>query len=135
MARQVHHVVYCLRPENLDHAVALWSDVLGVQFTEHTGNRALRVFYSPDAGLELISPVPGSDAVPPRIAAFLAERGEGVYTLVFEVPAIGEAERRAEANGLAVENRLSFPTLDESDLTEAHGMRLTLAETHPGPAT
>lgn len=135
MTRRIHHIVYCLRPENLDHAVALWSDVLGVEFTEHTGNSALRVFYSPDAGLELISPVPGSDAVPPRIAAFLAERGEGAYTVAFEVPAIAEAERSAVANGLAVENRLSFPTLDEADLTEVHGMRLTLAETHPEPPT
>lgn len=133
MTRRVHHVVYCLKPEHLDSAVELWSEILGVEFTEHTANPSLRVFYSPDAGLELISPVPGAPDVPPRIAEFVEQYGEGIHTLVFEVPDIEGAEQRAVARGLSVENRLSFPTLDETDLSEVHGMRLTLAHIQSAP--
>ena len=72
MTRRVHHAVYCLQPEHLEHAVSVWSQVLGVEFTEYAGNPGLRVFYAADAGLELIAPVPDSGQVPPRIAAFAA---------------------------------------------------------------
>jgi hypothetical protein len=123
--------VYCLAPEHLDEAVSLWSEVLGVTFAEHTANPGLRVFYAPEAGLELIAPVPGSDQVPPRIAAFAERYGEGLYTLVFEVPSIEPAATVAERRGVAVDHRLSFPVIDEADLPEVHGMRLTLAEVHP----
>jgi hypothetical protein len=134
MTRRVHHAVYCLQPEHLEHAVSVWSEVLGVEFSEYAGNPGLRVFYAPDAGLELIAPVPDSGQVPPRIAAFAAGQGEGLYTLVFEVPGIDEASSAASARGIAVDNELRYPTIDEADLPELYGMRMTLAEVHQAPA-
>jgi len=131
VTKRVHHAVYCLAPEHLDDAVGLWSEVLGVHFDEYAGNPGLRVFYAPDAGLELIAPVPESGQVPPRIAAFADEHGEGLYTLVFEVPGIDDAASAADGRGIGVDHWLRFPAIDEADLPEVYGMRMTLAEVHP----
>lgn len=126
MARRVHHAVYCFKPENLDAAVAFWQEGLGVTLSEVTANPALRIYHSPEAGIELIAPVPGVDGLAPRIAAFADAGREGLYTLVFEVPDLDEAEAGAAAHGVAVERVLSFPAGEHRDLSELFGMRVTV---------
>ena len=102
--------------------------------TEVVANPALRIFHSPEAGIELIAPVPGVAGLHPRIAAFADAGHEGLYTLVFEVPEIDEAVAGATAHGTVVERELSFPAGEHRDLAELHGMRVTLASHHlPAP--
>jgi len=127
VARRIHHAVYCFAPDHLDEARSFWQDGLGVALSEVTANPALRIFHSPEAGIELIAPVPGVPGLHPRIAAFVESGREGLYTLVFEVDDLDGAEAGATAHGTTVERRLSFPAGDHLDLSEQYGMRVTLA--------
>ena len=131
---RAHHAVYCLQPEHLEHAVSVWSQVLGVEFTEYAGNPGLRVFYAADAGLELIAPVPDSARCPRASPPSPPGRVRGSIPSSSRCRASTRRRPAASARGMGVDNQLSFPTIDEADLPELYGMRMTLAEVHQAPA-
>ena len=54
---RVHHVSWCLEPENMDAAKEMWEQRLGVELIDFVLEAdGLRVLLAWDAGVELISP-------------------------------------------------------------------------------
>ena len=54
---RVHHVSWCLEPENMDAAKEMWEQQLGVELIDFVLEvDGLRVLLAWDAGVELISP-------------------------------------------------------------------------------
>lgn len=78
-----------------------------------------------DATLDLCAPAPGSPA-----AAFLAERGEGMYQLVLEVDDLATAAEHLRAHGVPVTSTTAGPgakvALLEPQYT--HGVPMALVE-------
>ncbi|MEV3900933.1 hypothetical protein AB0K11_01275 [Mycobacterium sp. NPDC050551] len=82
----------------------------------------LQVHLDWDRGIELISPLAGSTAtVAGSVREFLAEHGDGVYTVVIRVPGAAAAESVAARYGATVRFRQHFDGdgtyLDEIDLS------------------
>lgn len=139
---RVSHVVYCLRPENLDRAAAFCTEVLGARFEDSSRPElGLRILISLRSGLELIAPDPALGVAPARFTDFLAERGEGVYDVVYGVRDLDETAARAAEHGVGVTHRGSFAhvppwqgrmdVLDEAHLEPVFGMHLTLGRIEP----
>lgn len=98
-------------------AIKVYERLLGVKFhragpavVDRTG---LSVAASLDGGMELITPLPDSDNVNARaVRNFLETRGEGIFSVCYEVDNLEEADRRAEAENLPLTLKLNF-TSDE----------------------
>lgn len=139
---RVSHVVYCLRPENLDRAAAFLADALGARFEDSSRPElGLRILISLESGLELISPDPSLGTTPARFVDFLERHGEGVYDVVYGVRDLDETIAKASAHGVGVTHRGSFANLppwegrmdvlDEAHLEPVFGMNLTLGRIEP----
>ena len=89
---RIHHVTFCVEPENLDAARNMWTE-LGYEFVEHTrAERGMAVLIDMNRGVEIIAPI-GPAAT--ELRAFLDERGEGVYSVVFRTADLDESLRVA----------------------------------------
>jgi hypothetical protein len=139
---RVSHVVYCLRPESLDDAVAFFEHALGASFEDSSRPElGLRIKIALESGIELIAPAPDLGPTPERFLSHLAERGEGVYDVVYGVRDIDETLAASERFGVRVTHRNSFADVppwqgrmavfDEAHLEPFHGMRLTLGRIEP----
>ena len=97
---RLHHVTFAVSPEHLDPATQLFTE-LG--FTLNAGelpDAGLHIRLDWDRGIELISPIAGSTAaVAASVNEFLSTIGDGVYTVVLQVPGASEAESVAERYG------------------------------------
>ncbi|MFL6083016.1 MAG: hypothetical protein ACJ74F_07365 [Mycobacterium sp.] len=87
-----------------------------------------------NGGLELISAVPGSTAaVAASVNDFINRHGDGVYTVVVQVPGASAAEAITERYGSTIRFRQSFSGegsyLDEIDLSVS-GLPLTFLSTN-----
>ncbi|MGE2833685.1 hypothetical protein [Mycobacterium sp. SMC-4] len=85
-------------------------------------------------GIELISPLSGSTAgVAESVNGFLDRHGDGVYTVVVQVPDGGDAQTVADRYGAVTRFRQSFSGdgsyLDETDLSVL-GLPLTFLATN-----
>ena len=85
-------------------------------------------------GIEIISPLPGATAsVAESVNQFLADKGDGIYTVVLQVPGASAAEAVTERYGSKTRFRQSFSGdgtfLDEIDLSVL-GLPLTLLATN-----
>ncbi|MDG4665711.1 hypothetical protein [Mycobacterium sp. 236(2023)] len=94
----------------------------------------VRVQLDWDRGVELISPIPGSTAsVAASVNEFLDAHGDGIYTVVLQVPEVAAAEQVAQRYGSAVRFRQGFSGdgsyLDEIDLSVL-GLPLTFLATN-----
>jgi 4-hydroxyphenylpyruvate dioxygenase-like putative hemolysin len=102
--RGINRVVIVVK--DIEKAGKLFSELLGAKFydggvVEKFGVRAL---VSWDGGLEIISPVTeDSDA-----ARFLREKGEGVYTVIFNVDDADQAASRAKVLGVRQTGIIEF---------------------------
>lgn len=107
--QRLHHVTFAVAPDRLDATTRLFTE-LGFE---------LNVGELPDAGLhlrldwqrgiELISPIAGSTAaVAARVADFLDKNGDGVYTVVLQVPGASAAESVAERYGSSTHYRFDI---------------------------
>jgi hypothetical protein len=134
---RVSHVVYCLQPENLEPAAAFLHEALGAIFEDSSRPElGLRIKIALESGLELIAPAPDLGPVPDRFLRHLAERGEGVYDVVYGVRDLDDTVDRAARFGVSVTHRGSFAhlppwqgrmaVLDEAHLEPVHGMHITL---------
>jgi hypothetical protein len=132
---RMSHVVYCVRPENFESATSLWSRALGVTFEQldmHDGS--LRVSFSLEHGVEVIAP---SATGPAKFHEFLQSNGEGVYTVVYVVSDLDQAESEVALQGVSIADRLVYTgrrpwseewaVLEERVLPPVHGMRITVA--------
>lgn len=101
----VHHVVFCVRPENQDAAARLWTD-LGFTLTEiNLEEEGLRVLLDWNRGVEIISPTASGGDQAVEVERFLAEHGEGVYSVVVRTADVDAAVSVAERHGSATEYR------------------------------
>ena len=92
--------------EDVEKAGRLFGELLGVRFFDAgvVEGMGVRAMLSWEAGIELVSPVdPDGD-----VARFLRERGEGVYSVAFNVEDADAAEARARALGVGVGGTIEF---------------------------
>ena len=136
LTTKLHHVVYCVRPENQDRAAAFWRE-LGVTFEEVAlPELGLRILLDWSAGIEVISPTEPEGSETARFQAFLAEQGEGVYSVVVRTPSVDGPIDVAAAYGAEVRfqrhSERGDDVTDEADLSPVLGMAVTfLATTKP----
>jgi hypothetical protein len=134
---RVHHVVFCVRPENQERAAGFWRD-LGLVFQEITlAEEGLRVLLDWSAGIEIVSPTPVAGTETARFWEFLGRHGEGVCSVVVKGPNVEGPILVAKQHGASVRYRQHREDggyfLDEADLTPIFGMPVTLLATNrPG---
>lgn len=106
-ARGVNRVTIVVR--DLNHGKAFYSQLLGATF--HSMNDAdaekfgIRVAAAWDAGIELVSPIPGREST---ASQFLEKHGEGLMGVVFEVDDVDAAKAAAEQLGVRATYALEY---------------------------
>jgi hypothetical protein len=133
VAPRLHHVVFCVEAEHLEHAAGYWRE-LGISFEEvDLPGLGIRVLLDWTAGIELVCPADPTGTETERFRTFLAEEGEGVYSVVLRTGAVGGPLAVARAHGAQVryqQHRESGPQVtDEVDLSPVFGMPVTLLAT------
>jgi methylmalonyl-CoA/ethylmalonyl-CoA epimerase len=107
--QRLHHVTFAVSPERLDDATELFTQ-LG--FTLQPGelpDAGIKVRLDWQQGIELISPIAGSTAsVAASVNEFLDTKGDGVYTVVLQVPAASAAESVAQRYGSTTRYRFDI---------------------------
>jgi hypothetical protein len=97
--KRVHHVCWCLEPESMEGAKALWQDRLETELRDFPlPDLGIRVLLSWESGVEIICPL-GEGDVGRRAREFLDAFGEGVYGVVFEVDDLSTAVAQAKTAG------------------------------------
>lgn len=84
--RGVHHVAWCVRPENWGAVRAFWEETIGVPLEElDLPELGLKVLVSWHGGVEIMAPFYAEGLMVEAARQFLATRGEGVYAVVYDV--------------------------------------------------
>ncbi|ORA17811.1 hypothetical protein [Mycobacterium asiaticum] len=131
---RLHHVVFAVGRDRHDEVGRLFTE-LGFTFNEVTLHElGLRVLLDWARGIELISPDPASTAeVAASVNDFLSSHGDGVYTVVVQVPGASAAEDIAKRYGSITRFRQGFSSdgnyLEEIDLSVC-GLPLTFLATN-----
>jgi 4-hydroxyphenylpyruvate dioxygenase-like putative hemolysin len=131
---QLHHVVFAVAPERHASVAQLFAD-LGFGFEKlELPELGLDIHLDWSRGVELISPAPGSTATVSRLVTeFLHSHGDGVYTVVLQVPGAAAAEAVAERYGATTRFRQGLEGdgsyLEEIDVSVL-GLPLTLLATN-----
>jgi methylmalonyl-CoA/ethylmalonyl-CoA epimerase len=152
---RVHHVSWCLEPENMDTAKDMWERRLGVELMDFVLEAdGLRVMLAWDAGVELISPQGPPGPAGTMVRTHLDEHGEGVYAAVLLTDDFKSVEVAMEAvgsrlmhpeeavvegvplpNGVAEDDDSATATpgfeLTGGLFDEVHGMRLAFQQFRP----
>ena len=99
-SQRVHHVVWCVRPESLERVRRFWQEGVGVALHDlDLPELGIHVLISWEAGLEIMAPVRETGLVVDAARAFLAEHGEGVFCVVFDVASVADVAARLRAQG------------------------------------
>jgi hypothetical protein len=118
---RVHHVVWCVQPESLERVRRLWQGALGVTLTDvDLPDLGVLVLVSWEGGLEIMAPTYPTGALAEMARTFLAEHGEGVFSVVFDVADIDDAVAGMQAIGAALVFRDDI-TPDEFEAREIAG--------------
>lgn len=131
---RLHHVVFAVARERHDVVGQLFAE-LGFCFEDiNLDELGIRVLLDWNRGIELISPHPGSTAtVAVSVSQFLADHGDGVFTVVLQVPGASQAEDIAKRYGSTTRFRQGFAGegnyLEEIDLSVL-GLPLTFLSTN-----
>ncbi|QNI08608.1 hypothetical protein GAN17_21870 [Mycobacterium kubicae] len=131
---QLHHVVFAVEPQRHTTVAEMFTR-LGFAFESlELTEMGLRVHLDWHRGIELISPLPGSTAaVAASVQEFLANHGDGVYTVVIRVPQASDAHAVAGQYGATVRFRQHIEGdgshLEEIDLSVMN-LALTLLDTN-----
>lgn len=102
----VNRVTIAVR--DLEKGIALYSKLLGATFhsaSPDAESYGVRVVMSWDAGIELVSPLPGRDSF---VGKFIEKHGEGVVGVVFAVDDVDEARERAEKLGIRIWSAIDY---------------------------
>lgn len=127
--RGVHHVVWCVRAESLPRVKAFWEGVIGVPLDElDLPELGLKVLISWHGGIEVMAPAYPTGLMVEAANAFLAARGEGVYTVVYEVRGIeGVVSAFTAAGGkLQFRETITPDEVDERGLSD--GARFSILQ-------
>jgi 4-hydroxyphenylpyruvate dioxygenase-like putative hemolysin len=118
----LHHIVFAVAPERLATVTQMFTE-LGFRFeSAELAELGVTVALDWNGGLELISALPGSTAtVATSVNEFVDRHGDGVYTVVVQVPEASAAEAITERYGSTTRFCQSFSGegsyLDEIDLS------------------
>ena len=131
---RLHHVVFAVTASRHDETANLFGEI---GFHLNGGELAelgIRVSLDWSGGIELISPLPGATTdVAASVEDFLAANGDGVYTVVVQVPGAAAAESVTQRYGSVtrftqhIDGEGTY--LDEIDLT-VRDLPLTLLGTN-----
>jgi 4-hydroxyphenylpyruvate dioxygenase-like putative hemolysin len=131
---RLHHVVFAVTPERHDSVAQMFTDLgFTLQPAELT-ELGLRISLDWDSGIELTSPISGSTApVADSVRQFLDAKGDGIYTIVVQVPHAAAAEAVTERYGAAIRFRQRLDGdgthLEEIDLSVLD-LPITLLDTN-----
>lgn len=135
---KLHHVVFCVRPENQEQAAGYWRE-LGMTFVEMPlVEEGIRVLLDWSGGIEIIAPTEPRGTETARFEAFLAEHGEGLYSVVVRTTDYERSIDAAARHGAAVQYQQhrehgegeGAVVIDEADLAPVLGMGVTLLSTN-----
>ncbi|MCR9092987.1 MAG: hypothetical protein NXI30_02105 [bacterium] len=145
----VHHVVWCVAPERFESVRRFWEESLDVSLHEiDLPDLGLRVLISWRAGIEIMTPAYASGLMVDAARAFLAEHGDGVYSVVYDVNDLDARVAALEAEGrrLLFRETISADEVDARQLSDGErfsirqagfdeycGLRLCLQEIVPEP--
>jgi 4-hydroxyphenylpyruvate dioxygenase-like putative hemolysin len=130
----LHHVVFAIAAERHDAVAQMFNDLgFALQPAELT-ELGLRINLDWDRGIEIISPLSGStEPVAASVAEFLDTKGDGIYTVVLQVPEAAAAEAVTDRFGAAIRFRQKLAGdgthLEEIDLSVLN-LPLTLLDTN-----
>lgn len=142
----IHHVVWCIEPESMPRVRALWEDALGVAMQDiDLPDLGIHVMISWEAGIEIMAPTYAEGALVQTARDFLAEKGEGVFSVVFNVANLADSVARYSSFGatLAFEEDIPADEIENRDLgsegeggfavkqalfDDLHGIRLCLQQ-------
>lgn len=105
MRQNINHtdrVIWVSRPDTIAANVAKLERLTDTKFTgPHTDQRlGAQVYMANSAGMQVMAPVANASAAfAERLSKHLATRGEGVFGVVYGVPDLSAAKRRATAAG------------------------------------
>lgn len=144
----VHHVVWCVNIESFPKIRTFWEETVGVAVHEvDLPELGLKVLISWHAGVEVMAPAYPTGLMVEPAKQFLAERGEGVYAVVYGIhhiedvvaaftkiggqPTFRETITRKEVD----ERRLSLPgerfSILQAGFDDYCGMRIVFQEIVP----
>jgi methylmalonyl-CoA/ethylmalonyl-CoA epimerase len=134
MAPSLHHVVFAVADERHESVAQMFTDLGFTLAPAELTELGVRINLDWARGIEIISPLPGATAaVAESVNQFLADKGDGIYTVVLQVPGASAAEAVTERYGSKIRFRQSFSGdgtfLDEIDLSVL-GLPLTLLATN-----
>lgn len=134
MTPSLHHVVFAVADERHESVAQMFTDLGFTLAPAELTELGVRINLDWARGIEIISPLPGATApVADSVNRFLADKGDGIYTVVLQVPGASAAEAVAERYGSKIRFRQSFSGdgtyLDEIDLAVL-GLPLTLLATN-----
>jgi methylmalonyl-CoA/ethylmalonyl-CoA epimerase len=108
-SQRLHHVTFAVALEHLDAATQLFTDLGFVLNSGELPEAGLHIRLDWDRGIELISPIAGSTAsAAASVNEFLNNHGDGVYTVVLQVPQASAAESIAERYGSGTRYRFDI---------------------------
>ena len=133
-APSLHHVVFAVAHEHHDNVAQMFTDLGFALGPAELAELGLRISLDWTHGIEIISPLPGATAeVAESVKQFLADNGDGIYTVVLQVPEAAAAEAVSERYGAAIRFRQKLEGdgthLEEIDLSVV-GLPLTLLDTN-----
>jgi 4-hydroxyphenylpyruvate dioxygenase-like putative hemolysin len=134
MTPSLHHVVFAVADERHESVAQMFTDLGFTLSPAELTELGVRINLDWARGIEIISPLPGATAsVAESVNQFLADKGDGIYTVVLQVPGASAAEAITERYGSKIRFRQSFSGdgtfLDEIDLSVL-GLPLTLLATN-----
>jgi len=93
MPPSLHHVVFAVSNERHESVAQMFTDLGFTLAPAELTELGVSVSLDWDRGVELISPIPGATAaVAASVQAFLDSNGDGIYTVVLQVPDAADAE-------------------------------------------
>ena len=134
MTPSLHHVVFAVANERHESVAQMFTDLGFILAPAELTELGVRINLDWARGIEIISPLPGATAsVAESVNEFLNDQGDGIYTVVLQVPGASAAEAVAQRYGSKTRFRQSFSGdgtfLDEIDLSVL-GLPLTLLATN-----
>jgi hypothetical protein len=121
---RIHTAVWYVHAENVDRVRTYWEQALGLSMTEIelSPERGLRILLDFDAGVEVIAATqPSEDWSNKRVRKYLAERGEGVYNVIYDVDSIDEVSELMLKEGAVLE--FDHTTTAPPELVRGRGVR------------
>jgi 4-hydroxyphenylpyruvate dioxygenase-like putative hemolysin len=131
---RLHHVTFAVALERLETVTQFFTELGFVLEPADLTEPGLHIRLDWQRGIELISPIAGSSgSVAASVNEFLDRHGDGIYTVVIQVPGASAAESVAERYGATTRYRFHLEGggthVDENELS-VFGIPLTLLDTN-----